>query len=222
MVDHHIQKKIIADLVECETARFADLKPAHIDSNVFTYHLRSLMEQKLITKNEDGLYELTSQGKLYGINSSLRKHDLLSQAHSIILLSVRDENDRWLLRRRLVQPLYGKVGFIHGEPLAGETVVETAARVLQTRTELQGEFVVKGSGYVCLRHNGDLVAYSHFTLLEANKVQGALRASDPHGENVWMTQPDFSGEDMIPSMQDIVNYVLKPGLFFVDLSYDTQ
>jgi DNA-binding HxlR family transcriptional regulator len=56
MIDHHIQKQIIADLVECETARFADLKPANLDSNMFTYHLQSLIKQKLITKNDAGKY----------------------------------------------------------------------------------------------------------------------------------------------------------------------
>lgn len=221
MIEHHLQKKVIADLVECETARFADLKPNHIDSNVFTYHLQVLLKQKFITKTTEGTYELTNKGKLYGINSSLRKHDLLAQAHSIILLSVRDEN-RWLLRRRSVQPLYGKIGFIHGEPIAGETILAAANRILHKRTELKGALTVKGSGYVCLSDDKDLVSYSHFTLLEANNLQGTLKDSDAHGDNLWLQSPDFSSGEMIPSMQTLVEQITKSNLFFLDLSYRIQ
>ncbi len=218
MIEHHLQKQIIADLVECETARYTDLKPKHIEGNIFTYHLQSLLKEKFIQKTSDGKYQLTNKGKLYGVNSSLKKQDLLNQAHSIILLSIQD-SDKWLLRRRLVQPMYGKIGFIHGEPVAGETVLESAARILHRRTELSGNFSTRGSGYVCLKNNDDLIAYSHFTLIEVSDLNGQLREGDSHGENVWITNPNFSDADMIPSMQDLVNATNASSLFFLDLSY---
>lgn len=218
MTEHHLQKQIIAALVEAETARYADLKPKHIDGNTFTYHLHSLEKQKFIIKNSDGLYELTNKGKLYGINSSLKKAELFEQAHSIILLSIRDGNS-WLLRKRLVQPLYGKIGFIHGEPVAGETILEAATRTLARRTDLEGTFAVKGSGYICMNHADELVAYSHFTLVEVGDVRGKLKEADSHGENIWLEQPDFNSPDMIPSMPALAAELEKPGIFFVDLSY---
>lgn len=221
MIEHHLQKKIIADLVECETARYADLKPENIDGNTFTYHLRALTEQKFIIKNTNGKYELTNKGKLYGINSSLPKKDILRQAHSIILLSIRD-GDKWLLRKRLVQPMYGKIGFIHGEPAAGKTIFEAAAETLHRRTELSGNFTIKGSGYVCLHENNELLAYSHFTLLEVTNLQGELKTKDSHGENMWLENPDFSNADMIPSMKDVAQHIEKPGVFFADLSYQIK
>lgn len=218
MIEHHLQKQIIATLVEAETARYADLKPKNVDGNTFTYHLHSLQKQKFVIKNEDGLYELTNKGKLYGINSSLKKAELFEQAHSIILLSIRD-GDRWLLRKRLVQPLYDKIGFIHGEPIAGETILEAAARTLSRRTNLEGTFTVKGSGYICMKHNEELVAYSHFTLLEVSELKGDLKEADSHGENLWLDKPDFSSSGMIPSMPELVAELAKPGIFFVDLAY---
>lgn len=222
MVEHHLQKKIIAALVECETARYADLKPENIDGNTFTYHLRALTQQKLIVKNKDGKYALTNKGKLYGINSSVTKKDVLHQAHSIILLSIRDGN-KWLLRKRLVQPMYGKIGFIHGEPEAGKTVFEAASETLKRRTKLSGEFAVKGSGFVSLQdRENELVAYSHFTLLEVTNLQGTLKASDSHGENRWLEKPDFASKDMIPSMGNITEQIKKPGVFFVDLNYEIK
>lgn len=219
MVDHYLQKRIISDLVEHEASRYADLKPAHIEGNVFTYHLRSLIKQKLITKNDDGTYCLTSEGKLYGINGSVKAHELLAQAHAIILLSIRDGHGRWLLRKRLVQPMFGKTGFIHGEPQAGETVEAAAARILQRRTGLTGDMNVKGSGYICLEEGGELIAYSAFTLLEVTVLRGDLITADAHGENTWHQEPDFNSKEMIPSMADLAEELEKPGLFFLDKTY---
>jgi hypothetical protein len=218
MVEHHIQKRIISDLVACESARYAQLKPSHIESNVFTYHLQSLIRQNLIAKHTDGSYSLTSDGKLYGINSSLKTKELLEQAHAIILISIRNGNS-WLLRKRLVQPMFGKVGFMHGEPRAGETIQQAGARILKYRCGLQGQFEVKGSGFVYLQTDGMSVAYSNFTLLEATNVEGDLVETDAHGENIWHENPDFSADNMIPSMQDFSQAITAPGLFFLDKVY---
>lgn len=219
MVGHYLQKRIIADLVECQTARYAELKPSHIEGNVFTYHLRSLIKQKLIVKNSDGTYSLTNEGKLYGINSSLKAKELLQQAHSVIFLSIHDKN-RWLLRKRLVQPMFGKIGFMHGEPRPGETIEQAGERILQYRTGLSGNMQVKGSGYICLQENGVLVAYSGFTLLKVSQLSGELIANDAHGENTWYQDPDFTSQDMIPSMPDLVSAIERPGLFFLDKIYN--
>lgn len=220
MVEHHIQKHIIAVLVEHDGARYAELRPKDVDGNIFTYHLRALIAAKLIAKREDGKYVLTTQGKLFGINSSLTKDVSLRKAHSIILLSISDANGRWLLRRRHVQPMCGSIGFIHGEPTAGEPVAIAAANILARRTTLQGAFVVKGSGYVCLTHATELVAYSAFTLIEVTNLEGTLREADSHGENLWLSTPDFSSPAMIPSMADLVHLITRPGLFFLDKSYE--
>lgn len=217
MVDHHLQKRIIVQLVECETAHYAELKPPNIEGNVFTYHLKALLRDRLIEKTIEGTYQLTNAGKLFGINASLKKKEILAQAHPIILLSILD-GDRWLLRKRLVQPLYGKIGFIHGEPMAGQTIEEAAAATLKRRTGLTGEFVVRGSGYIRFSQDEELIAFSQFTLLKVSKLKGTLIKSDQHGENIWLDKPDFNGTDMIPSMLELVKNLSISSLFFVDLN----
>ena len=221
MIDHHIQKKVINSLVETESARYSELKPDNVEGNVFAYHLQNLVKQDLILKNSDGSYSLTSTGKLFGINGSLKNKDLLKQAHSIILLCIR-EGDSWLLRKRLVQPMYGKLGFMHGESLAGESINESAKRILDYRCGLNGEFSIKGSGFICIKEKGQLVAYSNFTLIEVDNISGKLIKEDSHGQNIWYENPEFESEEMIPSMFDIVNELKKPGMFFLDKSYNLE
>lgn len=220
MIEHHLQKEILHKLVTAPTARFADLRPKNIDGNLFTYHLQQLIKQKYIVKNEDGSYALTPTGKAAGVNIQLSARDVLEQAHSIILLAVRDTKGAWLLRRRLAHPTYGQIGFIHGEPLATEPLATTATATLARRTGLTADFTVAGDGYIRIFQGEDLESFTHFTLLTANIEHAEPHERDETGENLWLADPDFSGSDMIISMHDLVQQLeTKPGGFFVDLTY---
>ncbi len=218
MLEHHIQKDILKKLVRHEAARFADLKPPTIEGNIFTYHLQQLIKQKYVEKGEDGKYHLTSSGKAVGINSDLSAQEMLEQAHSILLIVVRD-GDRWLLRKRLAQPAYGLVGFVHGEPTLRETVCETAERILTLRTGLLGSCAPVGTGYIRIFKNKQMESFTHFTMLEAKNISGEVTQVHRTGENIWYNAPDFSDAAMLPSMADLVKKLDEPGFFFAELEY---
>lgn len=219
MLEHHIQKDILARLVKSEAARYSELKPKTIDGNIFTYHLQQLIKNKYVEKCEDGAYKLTSAGKAVGINSDLSHKELLEQAHPILLIVVR-QGDRWLLRKRLAQPAYGMVGFVHAEPLLTENISETAARVLTQRTGLTAVCVPKGSGYIRILRDGEMESFTQFTLLEARDIKGAMTQTKPTGENIWFENPNFTDASMLPSMHDLVQKIEEPGFFFAELEYD--
>lgn len=219
MHEHHIQKQILLSLVLGDGLRFADLKPPDIDSNVFTYHLKQLIKEKLVIKQEDGLYQLTPLGRVGGINIHLSKKQLLEQAHSIILMCLRTKQDGWLLRKRIAQPMYGRVGFVHAEPIAEEPALETATRCFEERTGLSAVFRPAGSGYVRLLHSNDLESFTHYTLFTADKYTGDFIKIRRNGENYWDKKPDFQDPSMIPSMPDLVKLLEKDVLFYADLNY---
>ena len=62
-ITHHIQKYIIGVLIHQKYARFRDLKPPRVDSNLYSYHLKKLLKQKIIQKiaNPYTLYTLLLQ-----------------------------------------------------------------------------------------------------------------------------------------------------------------
>src|SRR6476646_2791634 len=109
---HHIQKSVIDVLASKDPAHYSDLKPADMDGNQFTYHLKQLLSDKLVQKNDDGTYSLTQKGRKYLVH---RFEDPVESAHTVFLVVIRHA-DKVLLRERKVQPLQGYVGFIHGEP----------------------------------------------------------------------------------------------------------
>lgn len=217
---HHIQKDILEKLVKTPSARFSELRPKELDGNIFTYHLRQLIAERYVSKNEDGSYYLTHKGKLAGINIQLSAMDSLKQAHSVLFMAAINDKGEWLLRKRLVQPAYGQAGFIHYEPTAGEPIETTAKKALKIRSGLEADFNVKGTGYISLTSNAELESYIHFTLLVAENVKGHMIQGSPTGENFWYTG-DFTEDYMIPSMKDLVSHVLhSTGIFFADLSYE--
>lgn len=220
MQEHHLQKDILYRLVLSDSARFADLRPRHVDSNVFTYHLKQLIKEKLVIKTDDGLYSLTPLGRVAGINVTLSKKELLEQAHSVMLLCLRTEEDGWLLRKRLAQPMFEKIGFTHAEPKGNEKITVTAKQTFMDRTGLSCNFQIKGTGYVKLFRGNDQESFVHFTLLFADSYSGKLVHVARNGENIWLKEPDFKDSSMIPSMHDLVQSIdATDGIFYADLSY---
>jgi hypothetical protein len=198
---HHIQKKIIYALTRKETARFAELRPKNLDSNIFTYHLKQLIAAKLIAKTASGNYKLTQNGKLTGINIKLDAKDELAQAHSVVFLAAQNASGEWLLRERLVHPAYGKVGFLHCEPNANESVIDTAEKSFKERISL-------------------LESFTAFTMLYAKNVSGAPKSPGDSGKNFWHSG-DLKDPDLFPNMSELLNLLQdSDSLFFTEIHHE--
>jgi predicted transcriptional regulator len=217
---HHIQKKIIHTLTRKETARFAELRPKNLDGNIFTYHLKQLMAAKLVSKTENGDYILTQKGKLAGINIQLGSMEELEQAHSVLFLAARNSKNEWMLRKRSVHPAYGKVGFLHCEPNASESIFDTAASVFKERTSLDASFSVRGGGYAKLFRADQLESFTHFTLLCADNVEGEPESPGDSGVNFWHSG-DLTDPELFPNMPELINLLQNSSdLFFTEINQE--
>lgn len=197
---HHIQKSILDVLATVESARYSALKPKDMDGNIFSYHLKLLVIDHYVIKNTDGLYSLSEKGKDYIVH---RYEDSLTQAHSIFLIVIR-RGDEWLMRERLVQPLLGMSGFIHGEPVAGEPLNLTAARRLREKTGLNVAMAVHSSGLITILRDDILESFSHAIILTGQTDQDFTIISDDTGCNYWAQMSDIQEVDILPSCPDII------------------
>jgi hypothetical protein len=214
---HHIQKRIIFNLTRKESARFAELRPKNMDGNIFTYHLKQLIAAKLVTKTINGDYKLSQKGKLAGINIQLDSTDELEQAHSVLFLAAQNKNGEWLLRKRLVHPAYGKVGFLHCEPNAHENILETASRIFHERTGLSAKFNVRGGGYVALHRKKELESFTHFTMLYATNVKGEPSSPGDSGQNFWHSG-DLADQNLFSNMPELLEQLRdSKNLFFKEI-----
>lgn len=213
---HHIQKSIMDKLATAETKRYGELKPVELDGNVFGYHLKALLIEKYISKSEQGDYALTQKGKDYVVH---RFENPLLQAHSIFLIALRRDNN-WLLRERLVQPLLGMAGFIHGEPIAGEPVAVTATRRLLEKTGLDVDLSVQSSGLISITRDGVLESYSHAVVLTGETDSDISITRDPTGHNFWRPANELDSATILPSCIDIISRIENHNSTPFDLHYN--
>ena len=61
---HSLQSHILKKLTLDTTLRYGDLKPQGVESNRFVYHLKKLIDDRLIDKMAGG-YKLTIKGKRF-------------------------------------------------------------------------------------------------------------------------------------------------------------
>lgn len=215
---HHIQKTVIDTLASKESARYGELKPSDMDGNQFTYHLKQLIVDKYVAQNEDGSYSLTKTGKTYLVHRFENPED---SAHTIFLVVIRFD-DKILLRKRLVQPALGKVGFVHGEPLASQPLEQTVAERVRLKTGLEiTNIVTHGSGLIRMYDGDQLESFSHAVILSASADTDVLPVqSDTTGENFWIAEADLSSvEGLIPSCIDILDLLQAHSHIWFDRQY---
>jgi hypothetical protein len=220
MLDHYIQKDIVYNLALTESARFTDLKPDTIENKLFDYHLKKVIAEGLVAKNEAGEYTLTPKGRRVGKDAIKKSDHLIDRAYSVLFLAIcRKSDGAWLLCKRKSHPLLGKVGFMNAQPSFTEYVEVTAHYEALKKTGLDCEFTVRGSGYLRIYEKDNLESFTHFTLLECVDAQGDLLQLDELAEYYWEASPDFSAPDMLPSIAVFADRLASPGLFFLEQDF---
>lgn len=126
-VNHHIQKYIIDVLMYKEVARFRDLRPDRTDTNLFSYHLKTLMKLGLVMKVENG-YTLTPSGLSYVDRVSTEKRIIRMQPKIISMLLVQNSDGDILLQRRKKQPYINAWTLPYGKIHIDDASIEKAAQ----------------------------------------------------------------------------------------------
>ena len=126
-MNHHIQKHIIDVLMYSEIARFRDLRPPRTDTNLFTYHLNSLIKMGMVEKVEGG-YRLSMTGLSYVDRVSTEKKVIRSQPKIITMLLIQNSNGDVLLQKRNKQPYINAWTLPYGKLHIEDMTLEEAAK----------------------------------------------------------------------------------------------
>ena len=209
-----------------EALRYAELKPTDIGSNLFTYHLKALKDAGYVQRTGWGTYTLTPAGKRYVDTLSLQTLRPRVQPRMVILIACRDRLGRWLLLKRKIQPLIGKIGFPYGKLHVGESLQEAAERILLNKTGLTGTLQHKGDGYITINEDGKAVSEIFFHLFYCIAPTGYLAEAHEAGTVYWGDmEADFSQPDYLQSMSDLVKLTQdtpRDERFFAELTYDSK
>lgn len=126
-ITHRIQKYILNQLMYTETAKFSQLKPPKTDSNLYSYHLKTLLSCDLVEK-VDGGYSLTEAGCNYVDRISSQKFYIRQQSKIVTMWVIQNSEGDILLQKRLKQPYINSWTLPYGKVHIDDSSLEIAAR----------------------------------------------------------------------------------------------
>lgn len=161
---HNIQLDIIARLCEESPLRFKQLHPPELPNNVFSYHLKKLLETGYIAQTKDAAYEPTRKArKLLSYVDESTRHT--GAPTLLTMLLVKDTEGRILLLKRTRQPFPNWYGLPSGMVHFGERIEDAARRELAEKTGIRSSRPLRFIGVLDFQY---LQAESNDIFVHAN------------------------------------------------------
>ncbi len=194
---HDIQKELLKKLVYTPGLRFNALVIEDLESEHMNYHLKKLMELKLVVK-EKNYYTLTDWGKEFTNRMDDENKQTELQPKTSILIYGARKNKKGeienLLMRRLKQPYFGKVGKLTGKVRFGESIIEAVKRELFEETGLSAKTVILEELYHKLRkrEDGTYVQDVIFYQFFMTDFSGNFIAKNKDQENFFISKRELA------------------------------
>ncbi|HMS93433.1 MAG TPA: NUDIX hydrolase [Candidatus Saccharibacteria bacterium] len=200
MISHHIQKHIVGVLIHQKYARFRDLRPPGVDTNLYSYHLKAMQKDGWVEKTTEG-YTLTQNGLAYVDRVSLKKLNVRSQPKIISMLVVQNSDGDVLLLRRTKQPYIDTWTLPYGKThIDDPSILEGAKR--EWREKLGDEpatIVHAGDGYIRVKKDETVISttLAHVFYITDDNVQ-------MNGKLQWVRPHKLTQYDLAPAVEQIV------------------
>jgi ADP-ribose pyrophosphatase YjhB (NUDIX family) len=185
---HEIQISILKELSVDEKKPFSKLNVLKLDSDLFSYHLRQLVKNNFVTKDEG--YTLTTVGKKELLAYNNQNQPLQHQRISILLIVKNGE--RYVVQKRNVAPFKDFWEFPTMKVPYGKSVEESFSLLTETELGLSGKANFLGIVHKTELLNQNLVfddQYYLVFLIENSK--GSLKKTFEEGSNHWLTLNQF-------------------------------
>lgn len=168
---HFIQKYILDKLIYAQFLRNRDMRPPHIESNLYQYHLKRLIDSGYVKKVQQG-YELSTKGLQYADKHSSDLKTQRPQPKLVTILIIENEKGEVLLVKRNKQPFIGLYNLPSGKIHEGESLIEAGTRELLEKTGITDEIDLIPSGTVHLTaaDGSDVISESYGFVLCAKVV----------------------------------------------------
>lgn len=217
---HEFQISILRELLFKPEARFRDLKKVDITNDHFTFHLKHLIKEGLITKI-NGRYRLTDEGKEFANRMDTDALKLERQAKlGVALHAVRKVNGKieYLVHRRLKEPFYGWYGSHSGKIRWGETPLDCAKREFLEETGLSGKFTHRGIvHYHHFHKDGRLLEDKYFWVFRVENTKGKLKEKVTEGENIWMNEREFGKlKNVFATLDEVLEVINSKKLLYLE------
>ena len=209
-VTHHIQKHILSVLLHQEFARFRDLRPPRVDTNLFSYHLKLLQRHKFIERVDRG-YTLSLAGLSYVDRVNADKLFVRQQPKVVTMLLVRDPSGRILLQKRTKQPYINTWTLPYGKVHIDDETVSSGAK--REAYEKLGLVSVSphhvGDAYIRVHAQEEVLSstLAHICRLD-------VESHEESGNVQWVESQDLNTLTLAPAVEQIVKRSVGGENFF--------
>jgi ADP-ribose pyrophosphatase YjhB (NUDIX family) len=147
---HHIQKEIVYSLSVQSPQRFSQLQPAQVANNIFSYHLKRLIETGNIEHTELGYIPTRKALKAVLLGSSSDRPKLTPAL--LTMLYITNPAGDVLLIQRTNKPFEGWNGLPSGLIHSGESIEDAAKRELFEKTGITAMTLPQYAGTLDFRY----------------------------------------------------------------------
>lgn len=200
---HRLQQHILKEITLTGPRRFTELKPKSIEGNKFVYHLHALIREGYVAPHKNA-YILTAAGKRYAERMSLESYQERVQPKIVTLLVLKNKQGEYLLYKRRRVPFRNMVSFPYGKMHLGERVEDAAARELIEKTGLSAVLTFRGSVYLAIHDEEEIVSHMLCHVFTGKKYQGDLRAQTPAGDCFWGNPYTLDTRFCMPGTQQVL------------------
>lgn len=208
---HRTQINILKELLFNNGANFAALNTTGLTNDLFTFHLKKLVEEGWVYK-DDKKYFLTQQGKVLAGTIDTEKVRLEEWGKpSVAVTTKRIVNGKpcLLMHKRKKEPFLGYYGFINGKVRYGEKTEATAVREFKEETGLTGKPNFIGV-YHKLRgpNEEDIVLDNFFFLYIMKDISGELIDTN-EGTNHWIPEDEIKNLKTFPGFEWVLDSMIN-------------
>jgi len=199
-LDHHIQKHIVGVLMHQKHARFRDMRPPKVDTNLYSYHLKLLQKNGFVDKTPDG-YCLGVNGVVFVDRVNVKSLKVRTQPKIVTMLVIQNSDGDVLLFKRKRQPFTDTWTLPYGKLHIDDNTIETAAQ-REAAEKLNLKAVSPqhaGECYIRIRHEGEVImsTLAHVFYLETDDITETDRIK-------WARPHKLSQYDLAPAVEQIV------------------
>ena len=199
-IEHTIQKHIISVLMFQKVARFRDMRPAKVDTNLYSYHLKLLLKSSFVEKVEGG-YRLGKNGVLYIDRVTTSTLKVRTQPKIITMLLVQNSEGQILLYKRLRQPFSDQWTLPYGKLHIDDESLEAGAKreAFEKLGLVNQDVRHAGDCYIRINDDGSTVmtTLAHIFRFESDEIK-------PDPRQAWVKPHRLHEYDLAPAVEKIV------------------
>lgn len=199
-IEHHVQRHIIGVLIYQKYARFRDLRPPRIDTNLYSYHLKVMQKDGWIEKTSAG-YTLSREGLAYVDRVSLKKLKIRSQPKIVSMLVVQNSEGDVLLLRRNKQPYIDTWTLPYGKThIDDPSLIQGAKREWREKLGDQPAHITHaGDCYIRVKRGDEIFSTTLAHVFYS--VEDNVRMND---KLQWVRPHKLSQYDLAPAVEQII------------------